>query len=131
VSPPLDRAHSNEVPVVALKRKPAEVRSGQMPLLQHRAHRPIEHEDAVTEERFERAALFVQLSYSVTTFSQLGRNTCDRGDRHQTMPCPDEPRLPRNIPIARVTDADAEGAAFMGPPRASPLFHSDLGRPTE
>jgi hypothetical protein len=71
--------------------------------------------------------LSVQFSHSVSTLTQPGGDTCDRGDRHQTTPYPDEPRLPMNIPIARVADADAEGAAFIRPARASPLFHSDLG----
>jgi hypothetical protein len=97
-----------------------------MLLLLNRAHRPIEHEDAVTEDPFERAALFVRPSYSVTTLTQLGGDTCDRGNRHQTMPCPDELRLLRNIFIARVTDSGAEGTALMPAPRESPLFHSDL-----
>ena len=43
----------HEVFVAAFERSPAEVRCGEMPLLQHGAHGSIEHEDTRRESIFE------------------------------------------------------------------------------
>ena len=55
------RPRANEVLVAAIERSSAKISRAQVPLLQHRAHGPVEHENPLRQQFAQRPGLFCQV----------------------------------------------------------------------
>ena|SRR5204863_8647418 len=65
------RPRSNEILIASFERSPAKILRIQVALLQHRPHRPVEHEDSLRQQLAQSFSGFVQVAHLLKNYHSL------------------------------------------------------------